>query len=189
MSGEEFFSDAKDIEPIVVDGKETGLVRVKVSKQTAGGGKVDVGGGDAFGGAGADEGADDAEETKWDHFWNFPTIENEHKFGTFKEFKDAAFMPLMLAFKKVGISKGVASSKDDIKEKGQRMATLGLKWIQDRFKDLEFYSLESTVVDGSDFGDEFKDDTFSANFAILYYEDGTNPYFVFFRDLFIESKF
>jgi len=92
-------------------------------------------------------------------------VQNEHKFSTFKEFKDAVFMPLMLAFKKHAISKGVAKDKDDIKEKGQRMATLGLKWIQENFKDIEFYSLESTVVDGSDFGEEFKDDSYSANFV------------------------
>lgn len=175
------FSDAKDIEPVLVDGADTGLVRVKAFKQTAGGQKIDVGGGNEFGGAAADEGADDAEETKWDQFWNFPTIENQHNFSSFKEFKDAVFMPLMLAYKKHAISKGVAKDKDEIKEKGTRMANLGLKWIQSNFKDLEFYSLESTVVDGETFGDSFKDDTYSANIAILYYEDGDKPYFYFFR--------
>jgi hypothetical protein len=75
VSGEEFFSDAKDIEAVTVDGKDTGLVRTKAYKQTAGGAKIDVGGGNAFGGGGEDEGADDAEETKWDQFWNFPAIE------------------------------------------------------------------------------------------------------------------
>jgi len=75
VSGEEFFSDAKDIEAVTVDGKDTGLVKTKAYKQTAGGAKIDVGGGNAFGGGGEDEGADDAEETKWDQFWNFPAIE------------------------------------------------------------------------------------------------------------------
>jgi Translationally controlled tumour protein len=175
-------SDAKDIEPVLgEDGKETGLVRTKALKQTAGGQKFDVGGGNEFGGAAADEGADDAEETKWDQFWNFPAIENQHNFSSFKEFKDAMFMPLMLAFKKHAISKGLCKDKDEIKEKGQRMAGSALKWIQTNFKDIEFYSLESTVVDGSDFGDEFKDDTYSANVAMLYYQDGDKPYFYFLK--------
>lgn len=125
VTGEEFFSDAKDIEEVKVDGKATGLVRTKAFKQTAGGGKVDVGGGNAFGGASEEEGADDAEETKWDQFWNFPAIENQHTFSSFKEFKEAMFMPLMLAFKKHAVSKGLCRDKDEIKAKGTAMATEG----------------------------------------------------------------
>lgn len=44
-------------------------------------------------------------------------------------------------------------------------------------------------AEGSSFGDEYKDDTYSANVAMLYYEDGDKPYFYFLRDLFKESKF
>lgn len=44
-------------------------------------------------------------------------------------------------------------------------------------------------AEGSSFGDECKDDTYSANVAMLYYEDGDKPYFYFLRDLFKESKF
>lgn len=190
LSGEEFFSDAKAVEPVTAEDAagnaiDTGLVRTPAFKQTAGGDKIDVG----AVGASADEEADDAEETKWDQFWNFPNIENQHHFGSFTEFKDAALMPLLLAFKKHGIEKGVAKDKDDIKEKGMRIATHAFKWIKDNFKDLEFYSLETTVVDGSDIGDKFKDDQYSVNFAILYYEGGDKPYFVFLKDLFTEIKF
>jgi hypothetical protein len=63
------------VDPDTKEEIDTGLVRCVAKNQTAGGGSVDVGGGNAFGGAGEDEGADDAEETKLDQFWNFPAIE------------------------------------------------------------------------------------------------------------------
>ena len=67
---------------------DVGLLRCASVKQTAGGGKIDIGrssgGGAGFGGGekaeADDDGGDDgeeAEETKLDQFWNFPTIENE----------------------------------------------------------------------------------------------------------------
>lgn len=149
VTGEEFFSDASDVVPVKIGDKESGLVKVKAEKTTEGGGKVDVGGGNAFGGGGAEEDAGDVAETKWGLFWQFPSIENEHKFSSFKEFKDAIFMPLMLAFKKHAVSKGLCKDKDEIKAKGTAMATVGLKWIQDNFKDIEFYSVESTVIGAS----------------------------------------
>ena len=164
MTGEEFFSDAKDVVPVLTaDGKDTGLVKTKALKQTAGGQKFDVGAGSEF--APPAEDAADAEETKWDQFWNFPGIENEHKFATIKEFKDYAFMPLLLAFKKHGVAKGIAKDKDDLKAKGQLVATAAFKWVQEHFKDIEFYSLETTSITGSDFGDEFKDDTYAPNYV------------------------
>jgi hypothetical protein len=84
---------------------DTGLIRCKAQKQTAGGGKIDIGrssGGGAGFGAGAEKGDDDegggddgeeAEETKLDQFWNFPSIENEHSFSSFADFKKNYFMP------------------------------------------------------------------------------------------------
>ena len=81
LTGEEFYSDAKTLENVMwvdPDTKEevdTGLVRCKAKTSTEGGGSIDVGGGNAFGGATADEGADDAEETKLDQFWTFPSIQ------------------------------------------------------------------------------------------------------------------
>ena len=68
------------------------------------------------------------------------------------------------------------------------MATLGLTWIKEHFADIEFYSLETTAIDGSNFGDEFKDDTYSANFAMLHYDDGDKPHMYFLVDLFKAAK-
>ena len=62
-------SQVKWVDPDTKEEIDTGLVRVKSQNQTAGGGSVDVGGGNEFGGAGEDEGADDHEETKLDQFW------------------------------------------------------------------------------------------------------------------------
>lgn len=59
----------KWVDPDTKEEIDTGLVRVKAQNQTAGGGAVDIGGGNEFGGAGEDEGADDCEETKLDQFW------------------------------------------------------------------------------------------------------------------------
>ena len=63
---------------------DIGVVRVASAKQTAGGGKIDIGrssGGGGFGGEKAEaddeDGGDDgeeAEETKLDQFWNFPYV-------------------------------------------------------------------------------------------------------------------
>lgn len=88
---------------------DVGLVRCAASKQTAGGGKIDIGrssgGGAGFGGGekaeADDDGGDDgeeAEETKLDQFWNFPTIENEHTFSSFADFKKNYFTPFVRAW-------------------------------------------------------------------------------------------
>ena len=89
LTREEMYSDAKPIEevkwvdPDTKEEVDTGLVKIKASMQKAGGVNVNTGGGNEFGGAEADEGADDVEETKLDQFWNFPSIENEVKFDSF----------------------------------------------------------------------------------------------------------
>ena len=68
-----FISDAKDFIPVLTaDGKETGLIKIPIVKQTAGGLKIDTGA-NAAEGAAAEEGEE--QETKWDHFWSFPSIE------------------------------------------------------------------------------------------------------------------
>lgn len=109
ITGEEFFSDAKVLEPITWKDPETGedvdtgLVRCAAAKQTAGGIKIaGIGGSGAGAGMGGtaevDEegGGDDgeeAEETKLDQFWNFPSIENEHTFASFADFKKNVRVP------------------------------------------------------------------------------------------------
>jgi hypothetical protein len=100
----------------------------------------------------AEEDGDDVVETKWDQFWNFPSIENEHSFDSFKQFKDTALMPMLLGFKKLAIAKGLAKDKDEIKDKGLRMATNGFKFIQTNFDTIQFFSTESVVIDGSEVG-------------------------------------
>ena len=75
VTGTEFFSDAKEVIPVLNDkGEPTGLVKVKAEKQTAGGGKVDVGSSYAEGAAPGEDDTD-VEETKWDQFWAFPDIQ------------------------------------------------------------------------------------------------------------------
>jgi len=186
ITGEEYYSDAKAIEPVLVDGVDTGIVRTPAYVQTAGGDKINVGGGGEFSKP-EDDDTDDKAETKLDQFWNFPSIENEHRFASFKEFRDAALMPVMLAFKKLAITKGAAKDKDDLKEKGTRMATAGFKWVQTNFSSIQFFSLESTVVDGESAGGP-AEDTYSASFAMLI-DDGKQAFFYFFKDLYLESKF
>lgn len=87
LTGEEFYSDAKTLEdvkwvdPDTKEEVDTGLVRCVAKMSTEGGGAVDIGAGNAFGGASPDEGADDAEETKLDQFWTFPAIEVRNQEG------------------------------------------------------------------------------------------------------------
>jgi hypothetical protein len=90
----EFYSDAKliheDVEGLVWvesnNATEGGALRVPragcsrccvltVRASPAAGVSVDTGGGNAFGGAEEDEGAEDHEETKLDQFWQFGEIE------------------------------------------------------------------------------------------------------------------
>ena len=119
ITGEEFFSDAKVMEPVVWKDPETGedvdtgLVRCTAQKQTQGGVKIaGIGGSGAGAGMGGGEKAEDdgdgggddgeeAEETKLDQFWNFPSIENEHTFSGFAEFNKQYFMPFLIAWSKL----------------------------------------------------------------------------------------
>ena len=65
ISGKEMCSDAFPAKPVLdAEGNEIpGLVQVQSRNMTAGGEEIDTGGGNAFGGAGEDEGADDKAET------------------------------------------------------------------------------------------------------------------------------
>jgi len=145
-----------------------------------------AGGSGEFTKASEDDG-DDAEETKFDQFWTFPDIENEHSFSTFKEFKDIALMPALMAFKKLAIAKGLATDKDDVKAKGMRIAGPGFKWLQANFKSIQFFSVEVPTLSGSDHGcDDIE--TLSAQYGFLI-DDGEKPYMYFLRDLFVASRF
>lgn len=194
----------KWVDPDTKEEVDTGLVRVKAQNQTAGGGAVDVGGGNEFGGAGEDEGADDHEETKLDQFWvggpfsaastaerspldtilatlqNFPSIENEVKFASFAAFKKDYFTPFLVTFQKLAVDKKVAKDDKDMKDKGKRMANVAGKWIKAHFDEIQFYTVESYYVDGSEVDDKFKDLSFAANVAFVRYE-GSTPYFYFIK--------
>ena len=137
LTNEEYFSDAKKVE--VVEWKDpetgelvdTGLVRVVAQKQTQGGVKIagvggaanaDFAGGEKEGGdeGGGDDG-EEAEETKLDQFWNFPSIETEHTFATFGEFKKNYFTPFLVAWQKLSVEKGLAKDAAEMKAKGRKM--------------------------------------------------------------------
>ena len=200
LTGEEYFSDAKKIEPVMYKDpesgamQETGLVRCKAVNQTAGGVKIDVGGGGGgaaagFGGEkaeaddGDDGGADDAEVTKLDQFWTFPSIENEQSYPNFKDFQKNMLMPFLVTFQKLAVLKGVCKDEAEMKVKGKVMAGGGMKWLKENFDSIQFFGLETQVVDGSEVDAKFDGVTFVPNIAYVKYEDD-GPYFHFFVDAF-----
>lgn len=81
--------------------------------------------------------------------------------------------------------KGVAKDAADMKEKGKRMAGVVMKWIKAHFDELQFYSLETYMQDGADYGDKHKDIQFAVNLAYVRYDNGV-PYFYFIKDAFSE---
>jgi hypothetical protein len=200
LTGEEYYSDAKKVEdvkykdPETGEEVETGLVRVSAVPQTAGGVKLDLGGGGGaaagFGGGEKaeaeddDGGADDKEETKLDQFWTFPSIENEQTYSSFADFKKNYFMPFLVTFQKLAVKKGVCKDDAEMKAKGKKIANNGMKWIKANFENLQFFGLETQVVDGSEVGAEFDGATFVPNVAYVKYEENGTPYFYFFSDAF-----
>ena len=174
--------------------QETGLVRCKAVNQTAGGVKIDVGGGGGgaaagFGGEkaeaddGDDGGADDAEVTKLDQFWTFPSIENEQSYPNFKDFQKNMLMPFLVTFQKLAVLKGVCKDEAEMKAKGKIMAGGGMKWLKENFDSIQFFGLETQVVDGSEVDAKFDGVTFVPNIAYVNYEDA-GPYLHFFVDAF-----
>jgi hypothetical protein len=199
LTGEEYFSDAKKVETVMFKDEsgaevETGLVRVRCAQQTAGGVKIDVGGGSGaaagFGGekaeAGDDDdgGADDQEVTKIDQFWTFPSIENEQSYPSFKDFQKNMLMPFLVTFQKLAVLKGVVKDEAEMKAKGKVMAGGGMKWLKANFDSIQFFGLEAQVVDGSEVDAKFDGQTFVPNVAYLKYDDDNVPWFYFFIDAF-----
>ena len=202
MTGEEYFSDAKKVEevkykdPETGEESETGLVRVRAAMQTAGGGKIDVGGGGGgaaagFGGGekaeadddGGDDGGD-AEVTKLDQFWTFPSIENEQTYPSFKDFQKNLLMPFLVTFQKLAVHKGVCADENDMKKKGKVMAGGGMKWLKANFDSIQIFGLETQVMDGSEIDAKFDGQTFIPNVAFVKYEEDGSVYFYFFIDAF-----
>lgn len=129
----------------------------------------------------------DTEETKLDQFWNFPGIENEVTFTGFNQWKKDAFSPLLVAFQKLAVKKGLAKDEEEMKSKGKRLAGAVGAWVKENFDSLQFYSVESWVVDGEEIDESLKGTTVAANMAMVRYEEGT-PYFYFMSDLFNMRK-
>jgi hypothetical protein len=197
LTGEEYFSDAKKIEevefkdPETGEALDTGIVRVAAVKQTAGGIKIaGVGGsgaGAGFGGEKAEDDGDDggdggeeAEETKLDQFWNFPSIENEHTFSSFADFKKNYWMPFLVAWQKCSVDKGLAKDDADMKAKGKKMNNNTAKWLKANYDELQFFGPEVYFMEGSEVDAKYEGANFCTNLAFVKY-DGTNPYFYFIK--------
>ena len=111
---------------------------------------------------------------------NFPSIENEVKFASFASFKKEYFTPFLITFQKLAVDRKVATDDKDMKDKGKRMNGAVSKWIKAHWDELQFYTVESYYVDGSEVDEKFKDLSFAANVAIVRYE-GSTPYFYFIK--------
>lgn len=96
-------------------------------------------------------------------------------------------MPFLVTFQKLAVEKGAAKDANDMKEKGKRMAGPLMKWIKAHFDELQFYSLETYMMDGADLDDKYKDVQFAANMAMVRYE-GASPYFYFIKDAYTEVR-
>ena len=97
-------------------------------------------------------------------------------------------MPFLVTFQKLAVDKKVAKDAADMKEKGKRMANNAGKWIKAHFDEIQFFTVESYIVDGSEVDEKFKDITFTANVAFVRYE-GATPYFYFVKVGLVSSGF
>ena len=172
---------------------ETGLVKVRAQKQTAGGVKINVGGGSGaaagFGGEKAEADDDDgpageeAEETKLDQFWNFPSIENEHTFASFADFKKNYWMPYLVAWQKASVDKGCAKDEAEMKKVGKMMASNTVKWIKAYYDEIQFFGPQLYFMDGSEVGAKYDGVSFCTNLAFVRYDVET-PWFYFVKPAF-----
>lgn len=174
-------------------------MRVRSVNKTEGGVAIDIGrssgGASGYGGAekaeGDDDddgGAEDAEETKLDQFWNFPSIENEHSFTSFADFKKNYWTPFLVAFQKMAVEKGLVKDDAEMKAKGRKIATNTIKWIKANFDSIQFFSVESYFKDGTEISDKYEGVSFCTNMAYLI-NDGTDAYFYFIKDTFKATTF
>jgi hypothetical protein len=177
---------------------DTGLVKVKAVMKTEGGVAIDIGrssGNAGFGGEKAEaddedggDGGEDVEETKLDQFWNFPSIENEHTFSSFGDFKKNYWTPFLVAFQKMSVDKGLVKDDAEMKAKGRKIATNTIKWIKANFDSIQFFGVESYFKDGSEIDAKYDGVSFCANMAYLI-NDGTEAAFYFIKDTFKGTTF
>ncbi len=97
-------------------------------------------------------------------------------------------MPFLVTFQKLAVTKGCAKDDADMKAKGKKIAANVKKWVKAHYDELQFFSVESYMVDGAELDAKFEGTTFACNLAMVRYVDGT-PYFYFIKDAFTESKF
>ena len=116
-----------------------------------------------------------------------PRPQNEVKFSGFAEFKKVYFMPFLVTFQKLAVEKGVCKDEAEMKVKGKRMAGALMKWIKTNFDELQFYSLETYMLDGADTDAKYKDIQFAVNLAFVRYQDA-DPYFYFIQDAFTSVR-
>ena len=97
-------------------------------------------------------------------------------------------MPFLVTFQKLAVEKGVCKDEAEMKAKGKRMAGPLMKWIKTYFDELQFYSLETYMMDGNDVDAKYKEHQFAAGMAIVRYQDA-DPYFYFIQDAFTSVRY
>ena len=176
LTGEEFFSDAKAVEP--VEGVDGLVCTVSIRKSEAGV-AVDTGTGDAFGGGGEDEGVDECDEIRLDQFWAFENIYNEVFFDSFKDFLKQYFK---LYLKGVQMYRerveGDSFDKDAFQVRMKGIAD----WLKKNFSSLQFFTLETFMHTDDESGRECV-----CNLAYLI--DAEDARFYFVEGGFYEEKF
>ena len=115
-------------------------------------------------------------------------LQNEVTFSSFASWNKDWFMPFLVTFQKLAVTKGCAKDEADMKVKGRKMATNVKKWVKAHWDELQFYSLESYIMDGADIDAKYENMQFACNLAMVRYVDGT-PFFYFIKDAFTEAKF
>jgi len=181
LTGTEFYSDAK-----VIHDDGNGMLWIESVLATEGGGAIDVGGGNEFGGAEEDEGCDDKAETKLDHFWQFGDIENEVSFSSFSKFKKDYYQYYVAMCRQLAKDGKVpAEHKETLKDNLKS----ALAFIEANFSSIQFYSVSPYLEEHPEYADaEGTAPLFGTNMAYLIHgEDGAKFYFV--KGAFNEIKF
>ena len=155
-SGEEIVTDSFNFEYEF----DSVLVKIQSKWVLEGGQAYDVGGGNAFGGAGEDEGCDDQAEKKLD------VLAANNYQGT--SFDKKSFTSYIKSFMKK--TKTYLSENNPERVEGfMKGAPLAVKWILSTFDEFEFYLPESYDTENT--------------IILSYYKEGAEcPTFVYFID-------
>lgn len=155
-SGEEIVTDSFNFEYEF----DNVLVKIQSKWVMEGGEQIDIGGGNAFGGAGEDEGCDDKAEKKLDVL-----AANKYQSTSFDK---KAFTSYVKGFMKK--TKAYLEEHNPQRVEGfMKAAPAAVKWILNNFDEFEFYLPESYDTENS--------------IILSYYEEGAEcPKFVYFID-------